>query len=337
MSGLLALLDDVAAISKIAAASIDDVLKLAAKAGTKAAGAVIDDTAVAPRYVAGFAAARELPIVWKIARASALNKLLILTPAALLLNAFVPQALSPLLMVGGLYLCYEGAHKVWHWIAHPAAGEAHAEAPAARSLGDAHLEEERVKGAIKTDFILSAEIMTISLAALQTELDAVGADAIIEGQSGAPIWLTALVLAVIAVVITAGVYGLVALIVKADDIGLRLAVDGRRPAVRRLGEAIVRGMPGFMRVLTVVGTAAMIWVGGNIVVHALHELGWHAPYALIHDAAVGAAAAVPAAAGVVQWAVTAALDGVVGLLLGLLLLPLISLLPLGESDEAKAH
>lgn len=332
MSGLLALLDDVAAISKIAAASVDDVFKLAAKSGSKAAGAVIDDAAVTPKYVDGFAAARELPIVWKIARASAFNKLVILLPAALLLNAFAPWMIPPLLILGGLFLCYEGAHKVWHWLAHRES-EARIKQPEAKPLDAARLEEERVRGAIKTDFILSAEIMTISLAALQAETSVTGFDG---NGTDAPIWFTAMVLAVIALVITIVVYGAVALIVKADDFGLHLAQDGRTQATRRVGVAIVKGMPRFMKLLTIVGTAAMIWVGGNIVVHALHELGWHAPYDFVTGAATGASAAVGAAAGFVGWLVTAAIDGVIGLLLGLLLVPVIAALPFGK-EEAKAH
>lgn len=336
MSGLLALLDDVAAISKIAAASVDDALKLAAKSGTQAAGAVIDDAAVTPKYVDGFSAKRELPIIWKIARASAFNKLVILMPAALLLNEFAPWAIPPLLMLGGLYLCYEGGHKVWHWLTQHDHVEERKEAKKAKAAASeensAHLEEERVKGAVKTDFILSAEIMTISLSALQAELELLETATVVQGSEDVPIWFTAMVLSIIAIAITVGVYGVVALIVKADDFGMHLAAEGRTAFARRLGVAIVRGMPGFMKVLTVVGTAAMIWVGGNIVVHALHELGWHAPYELIKEAAYSASKAVPFAAGFVQWAVTAAIDGVIGLLLGLPLVGLVSLLPFGPAQ-----
>ena len=330
MSGLLALLDDVSAIAKVASASVDDVLKMAAKSGSKAAGAVIDDAAVTPKYVDGFAAARELPIVWKIARASIFNKLVILLPAALLLNEFAPWAIPPLLLLGGLFLCYEGAHKVWHALRHHES-EAKIQDPEHTPLDAARLEEERVKGAIKTDFILSAEIMTISLAALQAETQLIGA----ETGADTPLWFTAVVLAVIAVAITAVVYGAVALIVKADDVGLYLAANGRTSFGRKLGMGIVKGMPGFMKVLTVVGTAAMIWVGGNIVVHALHEIGWHLPYDVVKHAAEAASAAVGAAQGLVGWAVTAFLDGIVGIVLGLAILPLVGLLP--KKEGAAAH
>lgn len=301
MSGLLALLDDVAGIAKIAAASVDDVAGQAVKAGAKAAGAVIDDAAVTPKYVHGFSAARELPIVMKIARGSLFNKLVILLPIALLLSAFAPWAISPLLMLGGAYLCYEGAEKVAHALSSHQVNEPQLQATDA---GGAGLEEERVKGAIKTDFILSAEIMTIALAAIP---------------DGDPIWMEALILAVVGIGITIAVYGFVALIVKADDVGLHLARSGG--ALAGLGRGIVHVMPGFMKVLTVVGTAAMIWVGGQIVVHGLHELGQHQPYEWVRGMSEAAAVALPSAPGLAKWAVTAFFDGIIGLILGFVLIP----------------
>ena len=317
MSGLLALLDDVAAIAKIASASLDDIAGQAAKAGAKAAGAVIDDAAVTPKYVHGFQAARELPIVWKIARASIFNKLVILLPIAMLLSQFAPWAIPIFLLLGGLYLCYEGAEKVYHWLMphHDDLSKMDVETT---PLDATHLEEQRVKGAIKTDFILSAEIMTIILANIDP---------------GRSLWFEAAVLGLAGLAITVAVYGAVAIIVKADDVGLAMATHGRLGATQSVGRAIVRGMPVFMKVLTVIGTAAMIWVGGNIVVHAVGELFWHGPYDLIHDVAVGAAGAVPAAAGFVEWLVTAVLDGIVGLAIGLALIPLVGVLP-GKGSEA---
>ena len=300
MSGLIALLDDVAGIAKVAAASIDDVAGQAAKAGAKAAGAVIDDAAVTPKYVHGFDASREVPIVWRIAKGSIFNKVVILLPVALLLSQFAPWAISPLLMIGGAYLCFEGAEKVWHAL-HP--HDDHHEDVTAE--GDpTHLEEAKVKGAIKTDFILSAEIMTIALSTIPTHDS---------------LWMKALILFIVAVAITVAVYGFVALIVKADDFGLHLARRGGLRAA--IGRGIVRTMPGFMRVLTVVGTAAMIWVGGNIVIHGLHELGLHQPYEGIHHRAEHAAHMLPQAAGFVRWFVTAFFDGIFGLALGMLLIP----------------
>lgn len=303
MSGLLALLDDVAGIAKVAAASIDDVAAGAAKAGAKAAGAVIDDAAVTPKYVHGFAPARELPIVGKIALGSIRNKLIILLPLGLLLSAFAPWAVSPLLMIGGAYLCFEGAEKVWHaWFPHESVIDA-----ADHDPGDPlHLEREKVAGAIKTDFILSAEIMTIALAAIPPS----------------NIWMQAGTLVIVAIGITVAVYGAVALLVKMDDIGLAMVRRGRLGLTRSLGAGIVTLMPKLMKTLTIVGTAAMLWVGGNIVIHGLHDLGWHPVYDFIHHWSDLAAHGVSEAwAGFVGWAVTAAMDGVFGLALGLVLIP----------------
>ena len=320
MSGLLALLDDVAAIAKVAAASVDDVVGQAAKAGAKAAGAVIDDAAVTPKYVHGFATARELPIVWRIARGSLRNKLLILLPAALILSAFAPMLITPLLMLGGAYLCFEGAEKVAH-VLFPHADD---HVAADLDVGDPlHLEEARVAGAIKTDFILSAEIMTIALAAIPV----------------GTFWAEAATLAIVGVGITIAVYGGVALIVKADDVGLFMAERGRLGLTRGLGRAIVRGMPGFLKALTTVGTAAMLWVGGSIILHGLEELGFAAPAHIIHDIAVALGAMVPQAAGAVTWTATAAMDGILGLALGLLLIPVVTriIAPLWSAITGKGR
>ncbi len=310
MTGLVALLDDVAAIAKLAAAQLDDVAAQASKAGAKAAGVVIDDTAVTPKYVAGLPAARELPIVWKIARASVFNKVVILLPVALLLEATIPWLLTPLLMLGGAYLCFEGAEKVWHLIAPHQPHPAHKP----ESLDVAHLEKTRVAGAIKTDFILSAEIMTIALSQIDSDR----------------IWVQGIALAAVAVGITALVYGAVGLLVKLDDIGLKLTQVGRLAVTRAFGRSMVKAMPQVMTLIATVGTAAMLWVGGNIIVHGLLELGWALPYDTIHHLAVAAATGIGTAASAVQWIVTAALDGVIGLALGLLLLPVVTqtLMPL---------
>lgn len=304
MSGLIALLDDVAGIAKVAAASVDDVASMSVKASAKAAGAVIDDAAVTPKYVHGFDAGRELPIIWKIARGSIFNKLVILLPMALALSAFAPWAIAPLLMVGGAYLCFEGAEKVWHSIS---PGAHHHDEDAGAGNGDpTHLEEEKVRGAIKTDFILSAEIMTIALAALPP---------------GHGLAMQAAALALAGLLITVAVYGVVALIVKMDDIGLALARRQPSGPVHAFGRGLVRMMPRLMAVLSVVGTAAMIWVGGSIVIHGLHELGLHQPYQIIHDIAHAAGAALPDMQAAAVWAVTAFYDGIFGLALGLALIP----------------
>jgi hypothetical protein len=304
MSGLLALLDDVAAIAKVAAASVDDIAAAAAKAGAKAAGVVIDDAAVTPKYVHGFQADRELPIIWRIALGSVKNKLVILLPGLLALNYFLPVAITPLLMLGGAYLCFEGAEKVFHAL-FPHGDEAVEEDFDTRD--PAHLEEEKVAGAIKTDFILSAEIMTIALATVESP----------------SFWMQAVTLAVVGVAITAAVYGAVALIVKMDDIGLHMAANRRTAAARAFGRGLVVGMPKLMALLSTVGTAAMLWVGGSIVLHGLEVTHlWAWPYETIHHLAEQAAHAMPAAQGFVQWAVQASIDGVLGLGLGILLIPL---------------
>jgi uncharacterized protein len=303
MSGLLALLDDVAAIAKVAAASVDDIAAAAAKAGAKAAGVVIDDAAVTPKYVTGFSADRELPMIWRISLGSVRNKLIVLLPGLLLLDWLFPAVITPLLMLGGAYLCFEGAEKVVHMIA-PHADHG-VEADYAQK-DPSHLEQEKVAGAIKTDFILSAEIMTIALATIDSDSFA----------------MRAITLAIVGIAITVAVYGTVALIVKMDDIGLWMAVRGRTAAIRGLGRGLVAGMPKLLAVLSFVGTLAMLWVGGNIVVHGLEVTHlWAWPYETIHHWAELAAHALPGAAGFVSWLVTAFSDGVLGLTLGLVLIP----------------
>lgn len=303
MSGLLALLDDVAAIAKVAAASLDDVAAAAGKAGAKAAGVVIDDAAVTPKYVHGFQANRELPIIWRIARGSVKNKIVFLLPALLMLNYFLPAAITPILMLGGAYLCFEGAEKVFH-VMFPN-GDAEVEEDF-DTKDPAHLEEEKVAGAIKTDFILSAEIMTIALATVESP----------------NLWMQAVTLAVVGVLITAGVYGAVALIVKMDDIGLHMAATCKTAAARTLGRGLVAGMPKVMALLSTVGTAAMLWVGGSIVLHGLEVTHlWAWPYDTIHHIATLAADAAPGGQEFVAWGVQAGIDGVFGLGLGILLIP----------------
>ena len=306
--GLLALLDDVAAIAKVASASLDDVVSQAAKAGAKAAAVVVDDAAVTPRYVVGFVADRELPIVGKIAVGSLRNKLLILLPCTLALSYFLPWMITPLLMFGGAYLCYEGTEKVLEAIV-PHRAHAYEAMLDTAALNPHTLEEEKVAGAIKTDFILSAEIMAITLAAVP--------------ETG--ILMQALVLALVGIGITVAVYGVVALIVKADDVGVALAgndggsmIDG---LCRAIGRALVVGMPGFLTLLGAVGTAAMIWVGGAIIVHGLEVYGTVGQ--TIDSAAKATAQVLPFAAGVVKWTVVSFLSGMVGLLIGAVSMPLV--------------
>ncbi|MBB5691276.1 DUF808 domain-containing protein [Roseomonas alkaliterrae] len=304
-TGLLALLDDVSAIAKVAAASVDDIAAHAGRAGAKAAGVVIDDAAVTPRYVVGFDASRELPIIGRIALGSLRNKFLILLPAALLLSAFAPWLITPLLLVGGIYLCFEGTEKVLEWI-RPHAADPAVAAAAADAL---HLENERVAGAIKTDFILSAEIMAIALATMPA----------------AGIWTQAAVLALVGLVITFGVYGVVALIVKADDMGVAMVRRGIAA-----GALLVRGMPLVLKLLSVVGTFAMIWVGGGIILHGLEAFGLGGPAHLAH----GAGAAL--GGGIAGWLAEAAVAGIAGLLVGAAAIPLMTRLVLPMMGRSAA-
>ena len=305
--GLVALLDDVLGIAKAAAASLDDIAGQAAKAGTKAAGVVIDDAAVTPRYVVGFSADRELPIVGRIAAGSLRNKLLILLPASLALSLAAPWAITPLLMLGGAYLCYEGTEKVYEAVL-PHRAHAHEAKLPTVALNAQSLEDEKVAGAIKTDFILSAEIMAITLAAIPA----------------GSLLNQAMILAVVAIGITVLVYGGVALIVKADDAGIALAANASQSfagtVMRLTGRGILRTMPVFLRILGVVGTAAMIWVGGGIIVHGLAAQGLPFIEEAIHHASGIAGHALPLT-GLVEWVVTAAGSGAVGLLVGAALIP----------------
>jgi predicted DNA repair protein MutK len=307
--GLIALLDDVAAIAKVAAASLDDVASQAAKAGVKAAGVVIDDTAVTPGYVIGFTARRELPIVGKIAAGSLRNKLLILLPVALALSYFLPWAIMPLLMFGGAYLCYEGVEKLLEAIM-PHRAHRHEAGLGTVSLNARTVEDKKVASAIKTDFILSAEIMAITLAAVPA----------------GSILTQALVLALVGIGITGAVYGVVALIVKADDVGMALAKNHGASAIgsigRTLGRGMVRGMPVFLTFLSAVGTAAMIWVGGGIVLHGLEIYGPPSIGPAVDAAAEAAAHAVPFAAGLLEWLVEAAISGAIGLVIGVAAIPI---------------
>ncbi|MDE2578345.1 MAG: DUF808 domain-containing protein [Hyphomicrobiales bacterium] len=289
--GLLALLDDVAAIAKVAAASVDDIVGQSATASAKAVGVVIDDAAVTPQFATGFSADRELPIIGKIALGSLRNKLLILLPAALALSFFAPWALTPLLGFGGLYLVYEGAEK----IAEALGGHAHAIASEPGATDAGSLEDAKVKGAIQTDFVLSAEIMAIGLAALP----------------GGNIWEQAAALALVGLFLTIGVYGFVALIVRMDDMGLALARNGRLAITRQLGRRFVSIVPRLLELLSVVGTAAMLWVGGAIIAHALEYFG------LSHiQRAIHAAEAFFANQAWLGWAAQACVAALFGLCVG---------------------
>ena len=304
-SGLFALLDDVATIAKVAAASIDDIGAAASKAGVKAAGVVIDDTAVTPRYLTGFTPNRELPIIWRIAKGSFKNKLIFILPVLLLLSALAQWAITPILMVGGAYLCFEGAEKVWHSLTakdHPLEEDV-------ALVADKNHEEEMVSGAIRTDFILSGEIMVIALNEVLTE----------------PLGMRAATLAVVAIVITIAVYGVVGLIVKMDDIGLHMSKGGTG-AGRAIGRGLVTAMPKLLAALATIGTAAMLWVGGQIVLHGLHDLHLVNLSEPLEHFAERISGALPLA-GVWEWMVNAGGAGIFGLVLGAIVVGVIHLIP----------
>ena len=304
-SGLFALLDDVATIAKVAAASIDDIGAAASKAGVKAAGVVIDDTAVTPRYLTGFTPNRELPIIWRIAKGSFKNKLIFILPVLLLLSALAQWAITPILMVGGAYLCFEGAEKVWHSLTakdHPLEEDV-------ALVADKDHEEEMVSGAIRTDFILSGEIMVIALNEVLTE----------------PLGMRAATLAVVAIVITIAVYGVVGLIVKMDDIGLHMSKGGTG-AGRAIGRGLVTAMPKLLAALATIGTAAMLWVGGQIVLHGLHDLHLVNLSEPLEHFAERISGALPLA-GVWEWMVNAGGAGIFGLVLGAIVVGVIHLIP----------
>ena len=312
--GLIGLLDDVAALAKLAAASIDDVGAAAGRASVKAAGVVVDDTAVTPAYVQGLAAERELPIIKRIALGSARNKLLLILPAVLLLSEIAPTIVEVILMFGGSFLAYEGAHKVVHALRHD---DHDHEAPAVELGPEA--EAKTISGAIRTDFILSAEIMVIALKEVLDE----------------PVLTRGIILVIVALLITVVVYGVVAAIVKMDDVGLALT---RRdsPGLQRLGRLLVTGMPKVLAVLSVVGTAAMLWVGGHILLAGLDELGWHWPYGLVHDLE-HTVEDTGSASGVLTWLVNTLASAILGFAVGAAVVGIVSLLPFGKAKGAAAH
>lgn len=313
------MLDDVAALARLAAASVDDVAAGAAKAGAKAAGVVIDDAAVTPQYVSGVDPSRELPMIRRIFWGSLRNKLLVILPALLLVSSFVPGIIPVILLLGGSYLCYEGAEKVWHKL------RGHSETGHGPVVDRGPEAEAKVtRGAITTDFILSCEIMVIALNEVASE----------------SVWVRAFILVIVAIVITVAVYGAVALIVKMDDIGLHLAAKDST-ATQKTGRLLVTGMPKVLAVITVVGTIAMLWVGGHILLQAAHDLGWHLPYDLVH-ALESPVSAVPALGGLFAWLVNTLCSAVLGILWGSVVMAVVQavsrVLPFGKKNaEATPH
>lgn len=307
------MLDDIAALAKLAAASIDDVGAAAGRASAKAAGVVVDDTAVTPAYVQGLAADRELPIIKKIAYGSLRNKLIFIIPVALLLSEVSLTLVEIILMFGGTYLCFEGAEKIYHKLK----GD-HQDHDIPVAMQGPEAEEKVIAGAVRTDLILSAEIMVISL---KEVLD--------EGLIS-----RAVILVVVALLITVIVYGVVALIVKMDDIGLSLA--GREPeSSQKLGRSLVSAMPILLQWLTVIGTAAMLWVGGHILVVGTHELGWDGLYDIVHDLEESVKD-VGGIGGILAWLVNTALSAVVGLIVGFIVVAIVSRFHGDSHEEAAA-
>jgi uncharacterized protein len=311
--GLIALLDDIAALAKVAASTLDDVAAQATKAGTKAAAVVIDDAAVTPKYVVGLSPNRELPIIFKIAKSSVINKILILSPIALALGYFAPYLITPLLMFGGAYLCYEGAEKIYEFL-FPHKALKHEDLVVSKPLTAVELEKVTVKHAVYTDFILSAEIIAISSATV-TE---------------APLFNQAIVLIFVSIFITLGVYGVVALIVKADDVGIWMVKnqsksDFLKRIVAEFGRKLVLVVPKFLKLLSWVGTLAMLWVGGSIIMHGLHSFGLSAPENLIHHTAELVKQSLPQGLVfvVITWLVTTTMQGILGLILGGLAIPVV--------------
>jgi len=320
--GLAALLDDVATLAKVAAASLDDVGTAASRAGTKAAGVVVDDAAVTPRYVHNFTADRELPMIRRIATGSLKNKILFILPAALVMSEFLPWLLTPLLMMGGTYLCYEGAEKIWEKLGggHGHGGELGSESgdgahgstvkPEVSKLTATDHEDEMVSGAIRTDFILSSEIMVIALNEVTDE----------------PIISRAIILFVVAIGITVLVYGAVGLIVKIDDIGLHLAQQ-ESDVSQSVGQALVKGMPTFMALLSTVGMIAMLWVGGHILLVGFDELGWHWLYDQVHHLEKAVGDSLSSISGFASWLTNTTASAVLGIIVGAIVVAVMQVVP----------
>ena len=311
--GLVALLDDVATIAKAAAASADDVAAAAGRTSAKAAGVVVDDAAVTPQFVNGVSPKRELPIIWKITKGSLVNKLIIILPIALLLSQFAPWIITPILMLGGSYLCFEGMEKVWEKIEHSRHKNAADEQMDKAVNREPKDEKSLVKSAIFTDLILSTEIMVISLNEVASE----------------PLLERAAVLIVVALAITLVVYGVVGLLIKMDDIGLHLSKkDG---AISAFGNGLVKAMPIVLNIIGIVGTFAMLWVGGHIMLVGLEETGWWRwPEEIVHHLE----SMVPG--GFVGWLANTGCSLVFGAIWGAIIVLVVHLLPFGKKHE-KEH
>lgn len=314
-AGLAALLDDIALIAKKAAATTDDVAAIAGRTSTKAAGVVIDDAAVTPKFVAGVSPARELPIIWKITKGSLVNKLIIILPIILLLSWLLPGALTPLLMLGGFYLSFEGAEKVLEKVG--LGGHSEGEAGEGKAgEGDEEKDQSEsalVRGAILTDLILSAEIMVISLNEVADQ----------------PLLTRALVLILVGHIVTFAVYGVVGVLIKIDDIGLAIAhKQGASEGMKKFGLFLVKGMPKLLTAIGIIGTLAMLWVGGHILLVGFDELGLHWPYQTVHHVVEN----FEHLGGAVTWLVETGFSLLFGLLVGALIAVMV-----GGVKKLRAH
>ena len=307
--GLFALLDDVALIARSAASSVDDVAALAGKTSVKAAGVVVDDAAVTPQYVEGIKPQRELPMIWRITKGSLINKLVIILPIAMILSWIAPWALTPILMCGGTYLCFEGAEKILHHLL----PHREKETESVQEKG-ADAEDSLVKSAITTDLILSSEIMVISLNEVIDQ----------------PFWMRLGALIFVGIILTLGVYGAVGLLVKMDDIGM--ALNERHNGKSTVGNALVKGMPIVLDIIGIIGTAAMLWVGGHIVVKGLHEFGMNQP----HEFIVSVTEKI--SNGALAWLAETGMSMVCGLVLGTVIATIVMAVKasFGESSASSA-
>ncbi|MFT3943278.1 MAG: DUF808 domain-containing protein [Ancrocorticia sp.] len=314
-SGLFALLDDIATLAKAAAASIDDVAAGAMKASAKSTGVIIDDAAVTPQYVSGLSPARELPVIWRIARGSLINKFAIIIPVAMLLSVFAPGVFPWLLLVGGSYLAYEGAIKVAGWLGW--SGGHHDHAPSVAAEGDSSAQEQEnrmVRSAITTDLVLSTEIMLIAMAEINEP----------------SVMMRLLILVVVALMMTALVYGVVAVLVKLDDVGLRMAKSARS-GLAGFGRGLAKSMPGVFNVIGVIGTVAMLWVGGHLIASSFADIG--VPW--LHDFAHLLAHAGSALGGFGEWLGDTLASFIIGLAWGGIIM--VAMIPVGKLLAARKH
>lgn len=299
--GLAALLDDVAVLARKAAVTLDDVAALTGQTATRSTALIIDDAAVTPSLVQGASPARELPVIWRITKGSLRNKLLIVLPIILLLAWLAPWVMSPILMVGGAYLAFEGAEKIWEYVSGKGHGEHRdEEGPAAEGdQAEPYNEDKMVKNAITTDLILSAEIMVISFNAVSDQ----------------PFWTRLLTLIAVGVIVTVGVYGVVGLLIKIDDMGLSLIKkNNNEGGAAAFGRFMVKGMPYVLTTLSVIGTAAMLWVGGHILISGASDLGWHWPADVLHSFAE-----LGGDNGFMTWLLDTVGSAIVGLVVGLII------------------